>query len=59
MRARKHRNGSVILANLHLALVNLSMTGNTTTFIASFSINAWARLLISSDVQAKWKNSST
>jgi len=43
----------------HRAFTILSMTGNITEFIVSFSIKAWARLFISSDVQAKWKNSST
>lgn len=47
------------LAMLHIALISSSMTGNMAEFIASLSINPWARLLMSSDVQAKWKNSST
>jgi hypothetical protein len=38
---------------LHIALISSSMTGNMAEFIASLSINAWARLLMSSDVQAK------
>lgn len=48
-----------VVAMSHIALINSSMTGKMTVFKAPFSINAWARLLMSSDVHAKWKNSST
>lgn len=44
---------------LDIASIKWSITGNIVLFRASFNISAWARLLISSDVQAKWKNSST
>lgn len=50
---------ALALAILHIAPTNLSMVGNMTLVIASFNINACARLFMSSDVQAKWKNSRT
>ena len=59
MSPRKHRKWALAFAIVYIALSKSSMTGKIAELTASFSIDPCARLFMSSDVQPKWKNSST